>query len=155
MIRRRSLQCSAYVLFPHACMPDRARPLKACTCLLQPHFSRSTHQRQCLLALLCTPPAGEDAGDDAGNEGCEDDGIEDAAAAAAKQAKQGGATAKRRKQGAASEEATLATAEQLRQKKVDNTFAVDPMFHKMSALFDEGGAKGRQEKHRQDCRSQL
>jgi hypothetical protein len=84
----------------------------------------------------------DDDGDDApGADGEEDDDIDDAAAAAAKQAKSA-AAGKRGKGTAAREEATLASADALRQKKVDNTFAVDPLFHKMSALFDEGGAKG-------------
>ncbi|WIA14003.1 hypothetical protein OEZ85_002564 [Tetradesmus obliquus] len=87
---------------------------------------------------------GEDDGEDdaAGGDGEDDDDVEDAAAAAAKQAKSAAAAGKRGKAGAAREEATLASADALRQKKVDNTFAVDPLFHKMSALFDEGGAKG-------------
>lgn len=66
------------------------------------------------------------------------------------QAKQQAAASKRNKQSAAKEEATLATAEQLKQKKVDTTFSVDPLFHKMSALFDEGGAKGEQSSVMQD-----
>ena len=32
--------------------------------------------------------------------------------------------------------------ENLNVKKFDLTFAVDPLFHKTSAQFDEGGAKG-------------
>ena len=40
--------------------------------------------------------------------------------------------------------ATLeANVENLNVKKFDLTFAVDPLFHKTSAQFDEGGAKGR------------
>jgi len=42
----------------------------------------------------------------------------------------------------AREEATLAKPEQLMAKQLDTTFSVDPMFHRMSALFDEGGANG-------------
>ena len=39
--------------------------------------------------------------------------------------------------------ATLeANVESLNVKKFDLTFAVDPLFHKTSAQFDEGGAKG-------------
>jgi len=39
--------------------------------------------------------------------------------------------------------ATLeANVENLNVKKFDLTFAVDPLFHKTSAQFDEGGAKG-------------
>lgn len=34
------------------------------------------------------------------------------------------------------------TVENLNVKKFDLTFAVDPLFHKTSAQFDEGGAKG-------------
>lgn len=83
-----------------------------------------------------------DDGDD-DEAGCEDDGdegIEDAAAAAAKAQKSKGRS---KQQGeAADEENTLTTPEHLRQKKGDTTFAVDPLFHTMSALFDEGGAKG-------------
>jgi hypothetical protein len=100
-----------------------------------------------LARVTCTPPAaGADDGGDEGydNEGAagdEDaDGIEDAAAAAAKAQKQQGRRA--RQSESADEEATLTTAEQLRAKKGDSTLAVDPLFHSMSALFDEGGAKG-------------
>jgi hypothetical protein len=96
------------------------------------------------LSMMCLVHCcvGDEDGDDAaGGDGEDDDDVEDAAAAAAKQAKSA-AAGKRGKGTAAREEATLATAEALRQKKVDNTFAVDPLFHKMSALFDEGGAKG-------------
>ena len=35
-----------------------------------------------------------------------------------------------------------ASFEALNVKKFDLAFAVDPLFHKMSAQFDEGGAKG-------------
>jgi hypothetical protein len=64
--------------------------------------------------------------------------MDDAAAAASKAQKKG----KARQGGSADEEATLTTPDHLRAKKGDNTFAVDPLFHTMSALFDEGGAKG-------------
>jgi hypothetical protein len=109
----------------------------------------TANQQHCTFppdVLLPTPlcAGDEDDGDDAaGGDGEEDDDVEDAAAAAAKQAK-AAAAGKRGKGTAAREEATLASADALRQKKVDNTFAVDPLFHKMSALFDEGGAKGEQ-----------
>jgi hypothetical protein len=79
-------------------------------------------------------------------DGYEDDGeqipggLDDAAAAAAKGQKQKGGRA--RQGGSADEEATLTTPDHLRAKKGDQTFAVDPLFHTMSALFDEGGAKG-------------
>ena len=43
---------------------------------------------------------------------------------------------------AADPAATLEDADALRAKDVDPTFAADPLFHKMSAQFDEGGAKG-------------
>ncbi len=44
---------------------------------------------------------------------------------------------------AADPSATLeANVENLNVKKFDLTFAVDPLFHKTSAQFDEGGAKG-------------
>lgn len=38
--------------------------------------------------------------------------------------------------------ATLEDADALRVKEFDPTFAVDPLFRKTSAQFDEGGAKG-------------
>ena len=44
---------------------------------------------------------------------------------------------------AADPSSTLAaTWEELNAKKFDLAFAVDPLFHKTSAQFDEGGAKG-------------
>eukprot|EP00899_Mesostigma_viride_P029495 jgi/Mesvir1/9730/Mv12196-RA.1 len=44
---------------------------------------------------------------------------------------------------AASSSVTLEPSfESLRLKKLDTSFAVDPLFHKTSAQFDEGGAKG-------------
>lgn len=95
----------------------------------------------------CTPGHHNEAACDAAVTGLQfpavsPDTEEPYCAAVMLQAKQQAAAAKRSKQGAAREEATLATAEQLKQKKIDTTFAVDPLFHKMSALFDEGGAKG-------------
>jgi hypothetical protein len=94
--------------------------------------------------LLLLLPAGDDAEGEDGYEaevGEDEDGLDDAAAAAAKaQSKQKGRAG--RQQGSADEEATLTTPDHLRAKKGDATFAVDPLFHTMSALFDEGGAKG-------------
>lgn len=49
---------------------------------------------------------------------------------------------KRRKKPARSAQSTLATYEQLQNKKMELEFAVDPLFKKASADFDEGGAKG-------------
>ena len=54
---------------------------------------------------------------------------------------------KRRRAGASDQvagpSATLEpNVENLNVKKFDLTFAVDPLFHKTSAQFDEGGAKG-------------
>jgi condensin complex subunit 2 len=50
---------------------------------------------------------------------------------------------KRKKRAARSAEATLATSyAQLQNKKMEMEFAVDPLFKKASADFDEGGAKG-------------
>lgn len=50
---------------------------------------------------------------------------------------------KRKRRAQRSAEATLATSfEQLQNKKVDSELAVDPLFKKASADFDEGGAKG-------------
>ena len=50
---------------------------------------------------------------------------------------------KKRKQKQRSAEATLANSfEQLRLKKMELEFSVDPLFKKASADFDEGGAKG-------------
>ena len=69
--------------------------------------------------------AGEDAGDDADSE-------------SGPKKRRGGAT-----DPASDPSATLeATVENLNVKKFDLTFAVDPLFHKTSAQFDEGGAKG-------------
>lgn len=87
-----------------------------------------------------------DAGDAEGEDGYDNDSggedVEDAAAAAAQAQKQKGGRAGRQQDGPADEAATLTTADHLRAKKGDTTFAVDPLFHAMSALFDEGGAKG-------------
>lgn len=108
-------------------------------------------------ALLHTPSRHTTAGDncnhartdadgDDGDEGYGDDGedVEDAAAAAAKtqQQQQGGKRRGKQQHEAADEAGTLATPEHLAAKKGDTTFAIDPLFHAMSALFDEGGAKG-------------
>jgi condensin complex subunit 2 len=50
---------------------------------------------------------------------------------------------KRKRRGELNPEATLEpTLEALNVKKFDLAFAVDPLFHKTSAQFDEGGAKG-------------
>ena len=50
---------------------------------------------------------------------------------------------KRRKAASADPSSTLAaTWEELNAKKFDLAFAVDPLFHKTSAQFDEGGARG-------------
>jgi condensin complex subunit 2 len=50
---------------------------------------------------------------------------------------------KRKKRAARSAEATLATSfAQLQNKRMELEFAVDPLFKKASADFDEGGAKG-------------
>ena len=54
-----------------------------------------------------------------------------------------GAKKKTRKKAQRSAEATLATSfDQLRLKKMELEFSVDPLFKKASADFDEGGAKG-------------
>ena len=45
--------------------------------------------------------------------------------------------------GSVEENATLTTPDHLRAKKGDQMFTFDPLFHTMSALFDEGGAKGK------------
>lgn len=72
---------------------------------------------------------GGDAED--GEEGDEDEEGED------------GVKKKGRKKAARSAEATLANSfEQLRLKKMELEFSVDPLFKKASADFDEGGAKG-------------
>lgn len=56
---------------------------------------------------------------------------------------EGGGGKKKRKQKQRSAEATLANSfEQLRLKKMELEFSVDPLFKKASADFDEGGAKG-------------
>lgn len=49
---------------------------------------------------------------------------------------------KRKKRAARSAQSTLATYEQLQNKKMDLELGVDPLFKKASADFDEGGAKG-------------
>ena len=54
-----------------------------------------------------------------------------------------GATAKRRAAVTADPSSTLEpNIEALNVKKFDIAFAVDPLFHKTSAQFDEGGARG-------------
>ncbi|KAF8066223.1 hypothetical protein HT031_002545 [Scenedesmus sp. PABB004] len=86
----------------------------------------------------------EEDGDGGDGEGSDGDDVDDATAAAAKAAKAEPSRGRGARGGGAgaSEEATLAAPEALRAKKGDATFGVDPLFHKMSALFDEGGAKG-------------
>lgn len=37
---------------------------------------------------------------------------------------------------------TLTDADSIRMKPMDMTFDVDPLFHRLSALFDEGGVQG-------------
>ena len=55
----------------------------------------------------------------------------------------GPAKARRRPPAAGADpSATLEDANALRVKDFDPTFAVDPLFRKTSAQFDEGGAKG-------------
>ena len=54
-----------------------------------------------------------------------------------------GKPGRRRKAASADPSSTLAgTWDELNAKKFDLAFAVDPLFHKTSAQFDEGGAKG-------------
>jgi condensin complex subunit 2 len=73
-------------------------------------------------------------GDDADAEG--EDGDED-------EEGEDGQKKKSRKRAARSAEATLVNSfEQLRLKKMELEFSVDPLFKKASADFDEGGAKG-------------
>jgi len=77
--------------------------------------------------------AGADA--DAGEGGSE-------AGGSAADGEGGGKPRRRAAAAAADPAATLEDADALRAKDVDPTFAADPLFHKMSAQFDEGGAKG-------------
>ena len=73
----------------------------------------------------------EDAEGEEGEEGDEDEEGED------------GVKKKSRKKAQRSAEATLVSSfDQLRLKKMELEFAVDPLFKKASADFDEGGAKG-------------
>ena len=56
---------------------------------------------------------------------------------------QGGARRKRRAAADSNPSVTLESSwEALNVKKFDLAFAVDPLFHRMSAQFDEGGARG-------------
>jgi condensin complex subunit 2 len=74
---------------------------------------------------------GGDAENEDGEEGDEDEEGED------------GTKKKGRKKAQRSAEATLVNSfEQLRLKKMELEFSVDPLFKKASADFDEGGAKG-------------
>jgi hypothetical protein len=124
-----------------------------CVCVLNTHWRVSpallchgTHARPRRPSAFCLAPGGgghegyEDDGEEGGEEDA--DGLEDAAAAAVRAHKGGGKRGGRQPGSAADEESTLAAPEQLRQKRFDATFAVDPLFHTMSALFDQGGAKG-------------
>ncbi|KAF2857205.1 barren [Piedraia hortae CBS 480.64] len=71
-----------------------------------------------------------------GNEAADDDGDNDA------EEEEGGKKS-RKKRTARSAEATLVNSfDQLRVKKMELEFAVDPLFKKAVADFDEGGAKG-------------
>lgn len=73
-------------------------------------------------------------GGDADNEGEEGDDDEEG---------EDGTKKKGRRKAARSAEATLANSfDQLRLKKMELEFSVDPLFKKASADFDEGGAKG-------------
>lgn len=51
-------------------------------------------------------------------------------------------TSKKRRGNASAQSTLEASFEALNVKKFDVTFSVDPLFHKTSAQFDEGGAKG-------------
>lgn len=74
-------------------------------------------------------------GDD-GEEGADEEGKED-------EDSEDGITKKRAKKKMQRSEATLASSfAQLQLKKMEMEFAVDPLFKKASADFDEGGAKG-------------
>lgn len=79
-----------------------------------------------------------DSGNKKGKGEAEDDGGEDG------EDEEGeGGVKKRTKRAQRSSEATLATSfAQLQLKKMELEFAVDPLFKKASADFDEGGAKG-------------
>ncbi|TKA54562.1 hypothetical protein B0A55_13302, partial [Friedmanniomyces simplex] len=73
---------------------------------------------------------GEGEGEEGEEDGDEEDG-------------EGGGKKKTRKKANRSAEATLVTSfEQLRLKKMELEFSVDPLFKKAAADFDEGGAKG-------------
>lgn len=83
-----------------------------------------------LLSGLADSNSDKRKGDEADGEG-EDDDVED------------GERKKPRKKAQRTAEATLATSfAQLQLKKMELEFAIDPLFKKASADFDEGGAKG-------------
>ncbi|KAH8731552.1 condensin complex subunit 2/barren [Phaeosphaeriaceae sp. PMI808] len=85
-----------------------------------------------LLSGLAENASKKRRGDDEGEEDDDDDGEEGE-----------DGQKKRKKRAARSAEATLATSfSQLQNKKMELEFAVDPLFKKASADFDEGGAKG-------------
>eukprot|EP00891_Asterochloris_glomerata_P007927 jgi/Astpho2/7927/Aster-x1468 len=77
-------------------------------------------------------PASQDEGEDGEGEDAEGE-----------EGQQGGARRKRRTAADSNPSATLEPSwEALNVKKFDLAFAVDPLFHRMSAQFDEGGARG-------------
>ena len=96
--------------------------------------SRDSPTLRCLQVLVVVGDA-RAAGREDGEEGEGDvDGADDRPG---RRRKAGGRTA--------DPSSTLAaTWEELNQKKFDLAFAVDPLFHKTSAQFDEGGARGAQ-----------
>jgi condensin complex subunit 2 len=98
----------------HAFFPTTSTPLSC---------SVVQHQTQQLIALLS---AGEADGDNGAAEG-----------------EEGASQRRRRRTHELNPAATLEPSlEALNVKKFDLAFTVDPLFHKTSAQFDEGGAKG-------------
>ncbi|KAJ8609441.1 hypothetical protein MRB53_039112 [Persea americana] len=72
---------------------------------------------------------GDDAGEDDGEDGAEGD-------------EEGGKKKGKRKAQRSAEATLVSSFDQLRLKKMELEFAVDPLFKKASADFDEGGASG-------------
>jgi len=80
---------------------------------------------------------------DSGNKKSKDDRDDGEAGEDDEEEGEDGAKKKTKKKATRSAEATLATSfAQLQLKKMELEFAVDPLFKKASADFDEGGAKG-------------
>ncbi|KAL4534408.1 hypothetical protein Ndes2437B_g03686 [Nannochloris sp. 'desiccata'] len=92
------------------------------------NFQRASRPSKFWVVWVRAAGPGEEGGGELGDGGVEGENV---------------SPSKRKRRGELNPEATLEpTLEALNVKKFDLAFAVDPLFHKTSAQFDEGGAKG-------------